>query len=211
MLTILILLTINYEDNNDDYCNIVSGGAIVLYYCGFDKVIIDSCTIVNNSRGFVINGYLQAIDIYNTTIINKNNSKLVSDFDDILMVNMFNTVMSDNITIFVPNTEMNIQDTFDGYQMWNHYVAIITRFTDSKRKQHYLITLDEWDSHKCVSLSKCFNNGFYTGYCPVSYSNGNYHSCFDDHNGTLCGKCINGYSIAINSPYLSCVDCSSSH
>ncbi len=102
-----------YEDNSDDYCNIVSGGAIVLYDCG--GVIIDSCMIVNNSRGFVINNVL-AFDIYNTTIMNRNNSKIVPDSDVVLMVNM---VMSDNLTIFVPNTEMNSQDIFDGYQMWN--------------------------------------------------------------------------------------------
>ena len=49
-------------------------------------------------------------------------------------------------------------------------------------------------------------------HCPPSYSQcvDNYCSCSEGRNGTLCGQCIDGYSVAINSPYMSCVPCDSS-
>ena len=52
----------------------------------------------------------------------------------------------------------------------------------------------------------------YTGYCPPSYSQciDNYCLCSEGHNGTLCGQCADGYSVAINSPYMSCIPCNSS-
>ena len=40
--------------------------------------------------------------------------------------------------------------------------------------------------------------------------NNNYCSCNEGRNGTLCGQCADGYSVAINSPYMSCVPCNSS-
>ena len=52
----------------------------------------------------------------------------------------------------------------------------------------------------------------YSGHCPPSYSQcvDNYCSCSEGRNGTLCGQCADGYSVAINSPYMSCVPCNSS-
>ncbi|XP_065912578.1 uncharacterized protein [Dysidea avara] len=32
-----------------------------------------------------------------------------------------------------------------------------------------------------------------------------------NRNGTLCGRCIEGYAVAINSPYYDCIDCSNIH
>ncbi len=46
------------------------------------------------------------------------------------------------------------------------------------------------------------------GSCGDIYSD-QYCSCYDNHNNetNLCGECIEGYSVAINSPYLECVPC----
>ena len=53
-----------------------------------------------------------------------------------------------------------------------------------------------------------------SGLCPVPYSicfnEDTDCMCYDSHNGTLCGRCKEEYSVAINSQYLSCVHCNTS-
>ena len=48
------------------------------------------------------------------------------------------------------------------------------------------------------------------GECSESYSDNCF--CYDNHHNETnnCGECIEGYSVAINSPYLECVPCNSS-
>ena len=49
------------------------------------------------------------------------------------------------------------------------------------------------------------------GACPASYRNKyNYDlHCLESRTGILCGKCKNGYAVAINDPDLSCIKCDS--
>ena len=77
------------------------------------------------------------------------------------------------------------------------------RCIDFYRYHHFVHILNISLIH---SYSTC------SDHCPPSYSQcvDNYCSCSEGRNGTLCGQCIDGYSVAINSPYMSCVPCNSS-
>ena len=54
---------------------------------------------------------------------------------------------------------------------------------------------------------------YYVCYVDESdcYPTNNDCFCYDNHNNTsnMCGECIEGYAVAINSPYLECVPCNS--
>ena len=45
------------------------------------------------------------------------------------------------------------------------------------------------------------------GGCPSLYYNTSNHSCAQGRDGILCGKCSEGYAVAINDPDLSCTQC----
>ena len=196
----------DYEDA--DTCYEVSGSY---------KVIIDSCTIVNNSRGFVVNNGLVAFEIFNTNISNWNNSKIMLSRDN-FPLNMLNVRMTDTLSILASNNDtMETENISDGYLTWNDNVIITAYFTGIEQ-YYYSIKLEEWYPTQCyehntVSTGKCYStNGSYTGHCPLSYSNCDQYdnkqicSCEYGRHGPLCGQCIGGYSVAINSPDLICVD-----
>ena len=64
--------------------------------------------------------------------------------------------------------------------------------------QDYSVSCPEF-YYVCIKLRK--NNCYLTYDCY----------CYDNHNNetNLCGECIEGYAVAINSPYLECVPCNS--
>ena len=182
---------------------------------GIYKVIIDSCTIVNNSRGFVVNG-LVAFEIFNTNISNWNNSKIMLSRDN-FPLNMLNVRMTDTLSIFASNNDaaMETENIPDGYVIWNDNVIITAYFTTIEH-YYYSIKLEKWPCCEyTVSTGKCYStNGSYTGHCPLSYSNCDQYdnkqicSCKYGRHGPLCGQCAERYSVAINSPDLTCVvDC----
>ena len=208
----------DYEDNTNYYCQVVSGGAIVLHHAANYKVIVDSCTIVNNSRGFVVNSDLVAFEIFNTKIFNRNNSKIIPSTSNSFLLSMLNARMTDTLSIFVPNTAtMNTKNISDGYLTWCDNIAITAHFTTIEQ-YNYSLKLEEWYAEQCsefytVSTGKCYSTDrSYTGHCPFSYSNCKHDkqicSCEYGRHGPLCGQCIEGQSVAINSLDLTCVvDC----
>ena len=98
-----------------------------------------------------------------------------------------------------------------GYSFGNDFINISVGDDCSD----YSLQLHETDFHKCVSQrGTCSNNPRqnYSDHCPPSYSQceNNYCSCSVGRKGKLCGQCADGYSVAINSPYMSCAPCNSS-
>ena len=207
-----LIIDNDYEDKTNDDCNIVSGGAaIVMLFDEVMAVIIDSCTIVNNSRGFIISSDQTDFKISDTNITNKKNSKIIpSSF----FLNMLNVRMTDTLSIITSNNDtitMNAKNISDGYLAWNDNIAIIAHFT-AIEQYYYSIKLEKWQcyGHNTIS-TKCYStNGSYMGRCPYSYcdqyDNKQICSCEYGRHGPLCGQCIGGYSVAINSPDLICVD-----
>ena len=211
----------HYNDStNNNYCNIVTGGGITVLYSVYKLLVLDSCVVANNSRGFLLTGGLEMFDIYNTSIYNDNDAKIISP--ESLLLELFNVNMTDTLSIVYDSGDfyLNTTNISDGYTKWNSDVNITAHFTHIERYD-YAIKSEEWNPASCfpipftpddiTSIGRCYNdNGSYTGHCPASYSicqNETNCTCHDNHDGPLCGQCKDGYSVAVNSPYLSCVLC----
>ena len=60
----------------------------------------------------------------------------------------------------------------------------------------------EYDCNICRSPGR-------NGTCPPTYWNCTNQSCVQGREGVLCGKCSEGYAVAINDPDLACTKCNS--
>ncbi len=211
----------HYGDNTNGYCDIFSGGGITVISSAYKPLVIDSCIIANNSRGLVMYGVMEeSVQVYSSNIYNMKDSKII--LPESFTLELFNVNMTDTLSIVYDyeGFYLNTTNISNGYTKWNHNVNITAHFTHIKR-YNYSIDPEKWNPADCFPIpsfipdsnGRCYHNNhsLYTGHCPVSYSicekDSNNCSCHDNHAGPLCGQCIDGYSVAINSPYLSCVPC----
>ena len=103
------------------------------------------------------------------------------------------------------------------YSFDNKFINISVEH-ESHDGKNFSLQIIETNFDNCLAsppIGICSNHHEdYSGHCPPSYSHcfdyyGNC-SCSEGREGTLCGQCADGYSVAINSPYMSCVPCNSS-
>ena len=174
------------------------------------KLIIDSCVITNNTRGLVVYDGSADIEITNTILFNHIDSVVVlKDWWANVEISL-NEVTVHTFTIIVPISFPLISwhSTIDGYFVGNaeDFTMIIGHDCN------YSLQLVEKDINKCYSQQGICSGQDYSGNCPPSYSQcvDNYCPCSKIRKGKLCGQCADGYSVAINSPYMSCVPCNSS-
>ena len=204
---------INNGDGTQSYgvhCSPIGAVAGIVVIESPAEVIIDSCVITNNTRGLVVYDESADIHISNTTLFNHIDSVVVlKDMWANFKISL-NEVTVHNFTIIVPISFPLISwhSTVDGYFVGNaeYFTMIIGHDCN------YSLQLVEKDIKKCYSQQGICSGQDYSGYCPPSYSQcvGNYCPCIEGRNRTLCGQCADGYSVAINSPYMSCVPCNSS-
>ena len=197
--------------SHDVYCSPIGAVAGIVVIKFPAEFIIDSCVITNNTRGIVVYDQSADIRISNTVLFNHIDSVVVlEDLWANVHISLHGVTLH-NFTIIVPNCfpPLNWCSSHDGNSASNEFLNI-----SIGHDRNYSLQLIENDFRKCYSQpGTCSNDGEdYSGHCPPSYSQCeyNYCSCIEGRNGTLCGQCADGYSVTINSPYMSCVPCNSS-
>ena len=209
---------INVIDYAKNYYNNISG-----------YLMVDSCVLKNNTKGLFlheIQGMSYVFKVRNSTIgsINKEESNIVNiDSGTSLSLQLFDVILKDSFTVNIDHSlslnDLMIKSGSEvGYMLQLNFYEMVVGFSTPQR---YVQLPVNFEKRRCNFNSKirpgtCSNNGRVksdSGRCPVPYSicfNDHDCTCYDNHNGTLCGQCKEGYSVAINSNYLSCVHCNTS-
>ena len=198
------------SQSHDIYCSSIGAVTGIVVLRSLAKIIIDSCVITNNTRGLVVYDKSADIHISNTVLFNHIDSVVVvKDWSANVEISL-NEVTLHNFAIVMPNSfpALMWHSFTDSYSFGNDFLNISVGHGCSD----FYLNLMEKDFDKCYSQRGICSGQDYSGYCPPSYSHcvGNYCPCSEGRNGTLCGLCADGYSVAINSPYMSCVPCNSS-
>ena len=205
--------------SHDVYCSPIGAVAGIVVIELPAELIIDSCVITNNTRGLVVYGEYADIRISNTALDNYIDSEVVLRQHYYLYnvrISLCRVALSD-FTIVAPNSfpTLNLHSSGNGCFFNNNFIHVFVGHESHDRD--FSMQLIETNFDICspsFTIGKCSNDGEdYSGHCPPTYSqcdNDDWSSCNERRNGTLCGQCIDGYSVAINSPYMSCVPCNSS-
>ena len=221
---------------HDSCLNSAGGGINVIdyaynhYISGY--LMVDSCVLKNNSKGLFlheIQGINYVFKVKNSTIgsLNKEESSIVNiDSGTSLSLQLLDVILRDSFTVNIDHYyslyDLTIKTVSEvGYMLQLHSYEMVVGFSTHQR---YVQLPVNFENRRCNVYSysnlrpgTCSNNGQGKSdprRCPVPYSicfNEDHDcTCYDNHNGTLCGQCEKGYSIAINSNYLSCVQCNTS-
>ena len=195
--------------SHDVYCSPIGAVAGIVIIELPAELIIDSCVIANNTRGLVVYDQSADIRIFNTSLFNL-------DIDSVVVLEgwwgkvhiSLRGVTLHNFTIIAPNSfpPLNWRSSHDGNSGSNEFLDISIGCDCN-----YSLQLIAKDLYKCYSQQEICSGQNYSGHCPPTYSQcvGNYCPCSEGRNGTLCGQCADGYSVAINSPLMFCVPCNS--
>ena len=205
------------RQSHDAYCSPIGtvAGIVVIELPG--ELIIDSCVIKSNIRGFVVYEVSASIRLSNTDLDNRLDisSEVVFqdwyEYQSPVHISLRRETLN-NFSIIAPNSfpPLNWHYSHDGNSAKNEVLNI-----DIGHDCDYSLQLIEKDFSKCYSQpGTCSSSNArddYSGHCPPTYSQceNNLCSCSERHKGTLCGQCADGYSVAINSPFMFCVPCNS--
>ena len=184
------------------------------------NVTIDSCDIFNNSRGLFIillENLLSDLHVKNAIIHSNWDDSEVWIFKQ---NNIMNSIQQNSISFSKTNMNNSLKVVSDtvltfksewqdgGYKV--HYSKLLVSVIE-EALSHSII---EYETQTCPDTTPvrglCSNNGKnFTGLCPATYSNCSSYACFcsGNHANRLCGSCVDGYSVAINSPGMSCTYC----
>lgn len=198
------------------HCHDFYGGGITLMY-SWTGLIIDSCTFLKNTRAFVIqDDFGSTITIENSVIMDnlKNSIMNMGVYDSSYrLINLITNEAMVAIASSLEGSKTNYNPEgliveYDGLLGFNVHIEYNSDqyFPLINRESPCEIPSDSNSRGTCSNIGED-----YTGHCPSSYSTcgaGICH-CNDNHYGRLCGSCEDGYAVAINSPYLSCVPCTS--
>ena len=213
-----------YCDETDDVTFDLAGGIALFYFSSPGQVLIDSCSILNNTRGLVLfdlstNTIGVTVNISNTQYFNYQESTIivVNEYGLLSSRHLFNVITTDQLVIYSEksNKLYSFKELKKGYELSVSplYLAVtssdniknnLSSFQFEEEYCNYDFKIDE-ECSKCPLPYYCYPNDDYS-YLMITndYSNCN---CSDHREGTLCSKCEDGYSVAINSLYLSCVSC----
>ena len=206
--------------SHDVYCSPIGAVAGIVVIKSPAELIIDSCVIKNNTRGILVydGSYIR---ISNTVLVKQvNNIEVVRRKDYIyLQISLYGVALSD-FAIVASNSfpALTFHSFADGYSFDNDFIDILLGH-EAHDGRNFSLQINETNFENClpssppITIGTCSNDDEdYSGHCPFSYSRcfENFCPCSEGRNGTLCGQCTDGYSVAINSPYMSCVPCNSS-
>ena len=215
----------------DSCLNSAGGGINVIDYANISGyLMVDSCVLKNNTKGLFlhkIEGMNYVFKVKNSTIgsLNKEGSSIVNiGSGTSLSLQLLDVILKDSFTVNVDHS-LSLNDltiktgSKAGYMLQLNSYKMVVGFSTPQRYFQLPVNFEKRRCKGNISASlkirpgTCSNNGQgkpNSGLCPVPYSicfNDHDCTCYDNHNGTLCGQCKEGYSVAINSQYLSCVHC----
>ena len=196
----------------------VTGITLIPVFCN-THLLVESCIVTNNTRGFYWEGKdNSSIAIRNTKLdsnLKRSIVKTLSDPD--VTVSLSNINITDTVVI-VTDTKKRLSTSLtpELYEVTIGHVEISIIFSD-KILGAFPLGFEEMDfTSKQIDIDVyqglCSDDEEnFNGFCPASYSlcyNQQLCSCSFGHTGRLCGRCKEGYSVALNSHYLECVPCS---
>ena len=196
--------------SHDLYCSPIGAVAGIVVIESPAELIIDSCVITNNTRGFVVYDGSADIRISNTVLVNQVNIEVVLRQYNYLHISLYGVALG-NFTIVAPNRfpALSFHSSANSYSFGNDFINI---FVEHDGGSNFSLQMIDTNFDNCAAspptIGTCSNGDEdYSGHCPPSFSEcfNNNCSCSEGRNGTLCGQCADGYSVAINSPLMSCV------
>ena len=211
--------------------NIQATGAIVAVGAQYLDMDIDSCLIDNNSRGlyFFHSSCNCSYKISNT---------IISDNQNASMLTVYQSYYLSVLELTILDSELTESDPFVMNMPYYQFYLIDDKFFSLKTSSSFFLDIGTAYAGVDVSNSSTFAVHLkellrygdfelrpgckdYSVSCPefyfvcineeeFCYLTYNCY-CYDNHNNetNLCGECIEGYAVAINSPYLECVPCNS--
>ena len=200
-----------------------AGGIALFYFNSFGQVLIDSCSILNNSRGLVLFDldlfpYYTigvTVNIRNTQYFNHQESTIfVNEYDSQSSLQLFNVNTTDQLVIYSDSNEIySFKELENGYALSVSSLYLAVQYSDNIKNNISIFQFEELWYYDFEMDMECSCPSPY--YCyPYDYSypmntDDYYSDCKSSYHreGTLCGKCEDGYSVAINSFSLSCVSC----
>ena len=211
-----------YCDETDGVTFDLAGGIALFYFSSPGHVLIDSCSILNNTRGLVLfdlstNAIGVTVNISNTQYFNHQESTIivVNEYGEyyglLSSLQLFNLITTDQLVIYSDSKKKySYKELKKGYALSfsSLYLAVkssddvennLPSFQFEKESNCYYMYDFEIDS-ECSA--EC-HLPYYLNY----YDTDSDFNCSDHREGTLCSKCEDGYSVAINSLSLSCVSC----
>ena len=193
----------------NDITSDLAGGIALFYFSSPGQVLIDSSSILNNTRGLVLFNLVAdtliddspvTVDIRNSQYFNDKESTfiVIDGYGSLSFIQLFNLITTDQLEIYLNSFWIYLQP-FDSIR--NN----LQSFQFEEEKCHHDFKIDE-EYPKCPLPYYCHP---YDAYSYLMISDDYYSDCdcSDHHEGTLCSRCEDGYSVAINSPYLSCTSC----
>ncbi len=189
---------------------------------------IDSCLIANNSRGlFYYHSKISCYYVFKNSLITNNQNASIIRFDEApgsyeLNILIIDTELADSYPLIIhsppsltDSTSFSSKGLFSSiiHKHGDEYSGINVCISNSNIFSFDFKELEECEDYElqpeCIGrdcsniYSVCFVK---EGECSDSNC-----FCYDNHfNETNnCGECIEGHSVAINSPYLECVPCNS--
>ena len=227
-------ITDNYYPANEEFIsictNIQATGAIVAVGAHHLDLDIDSCLIDNNSRGlyFFHASCDSSYKISNTIISDNQNASMLTVYESYYLSILNLTILDSELTESDP-FRMNMpyyKFYLDGKIFFSLktsssfflHLASANASVEVSNSSTFAVHLKELLEYGDIELRPLCTD--YSVSCPELYYvskvkedncfTHDYH-CYDNHNNetNLCGVCIEGYAVAINSPYLECVPCNS--
>ena len=215
----------------------LAGGIALFYFSSPGQVLIDSCSIINNTMGLVLidlaGNYLATsitVNINNTQYSNHPESTILADkkYDSQSSLQLLNVNKTGQIVIYSESNERySYEELENGYALIFFSINLTVQSSDNIKNSLPFLQFEKLSDNEideeCNDISKyhlpyyCYFNGndfddgdnFNDDLTCNMITDDHYSDCNCSYHskGTLCGRCADRYSVAINSLYLSCVNC----
>ena len=214
----------------------LAGGIALFYFSSPGKVLIDSCSIINNTIGLVLidlaADYLAirvTVNINNTQYSNYPESTIlaVKKYDSQSSLQLLNVNKTGQLVIYSDSNERySYKKLENGYALIVSFLYLTVQSSNNIKNSLPFFQFEKLGDNEideeCNDISKyhlpyyCYlnRNDFDDDYvydddfiCHMIIDNYSDCNCSYHRKGTLCGRCEDGYSVAINSLYLSCIYC----
>ena len=201
----------------------LGGGITIVFDHSISSVVIDSSVITNNTRGFSMlgtsNGFVQIINTSIYSNVHSSEAIIFSDTSHSLLY-FFDVTMTETMTLaFHPKVNVTVGNYQNECTVKSGFFRFDVHFLNTENYSQIPIQLIQTEcTHKFDRTDSLVWGLWFdkvTGsllHCPLPYASciGVGCSCTKNREGRLCGQCEDGYSVAINSNYLVCVQCDKS-
>ena len=224
---------------NHKYKNItfdLAGGIALFYFSSPGQVLIDSCSIINNTMGLVLidlaADYLAirvTVNINNTQYSNhpESTNSAVKKYDSQSSLQLLNVNKTGQLVIYSDSNERySYKELENGYVLSVSPLNLTVQSSDNIKNSLPFFQFEKLSDNEIDEECEDSSEYHLPYYCYLNQNDFDDDYVYDDdfichmitddyldcncsyhRKGTLCGRCVDRYSVAINSLYLSCVYC----